>query len=346
MNDPHPIRILAKDTELLDIPVLRCDRDFPLATLKAFETETHKLIDGATRGVPDSALKVADTISRRWLTRSGNEHLPEIDAIAKQLARPGAYFLSVNYEWGCTVAVRPVGDHAELIRVLDWRTPGLGRYVVLADIAAHPGRFQTLTWPGYTGVLQANAPGRFAAAINQAPMPHRGGGLLPLDWLANKIEVWRSTNTTPAHLLRNVFEQAATFAEARQQLTDTPISTPAIFSLVGCRPDELCIIERTETAAHVHDGARAAANTWQAPNWSGRPRGLDSTGRVRQLTTHSHGETRDLDWLQPPVLNDTTRLAAIMVPGSGTLLAQGFEGLAPATRSISKTFEQDQTNQL
>jgi hypothetical protein len=260
MNDTEPTRVQPKGDELLEMPILRCDRDFPLATLKAFETQAHKLIDGATRGIPGSALKVADTISRRWLVRSGNEHLSEIDAIAEYLARPGAYFLSVNYEWGCTVAVRPIADHTQLIRVLDWRTPGLGRYIIAADVAAPPGRYQTLTWPGYTGILQATAPGRFAAAINQAPMPQRGGGLLPLDWLANKIEVWRSTNTTPAHLLRSVFEQAGTFAEARRQLTETPISTPAIFSLVGCRQCELCIIERTETAAHVHDGAHAAAN--------------------------------------------------------------------------------------
>jgi len=327
---------------LVEIPVLDCDQGFPLATLKAFETKAHKLIDGATKGVPHNALKVADAISRRWLVKSGNAHLSEIDAIATQLARPGAYFLSVNYEWGCTVAVRPVAGHAELIRVLDWRTPGLGRHIVAANVAAPPGRFQTLTWPGYTGILQANAPGRFAAAINQAPMPQRGGGLLPLDWLANKIEVWRSTDTTPAHLLRHVFEQVDTFAEARQQLINTPISTPAIFSLVGCRPNELCIIERTEVTAHVHDGARAAANAWQAPNWSGRARGIDSTGRVLQLTRRSQTETRDFDWLQPPVLNDTTRLAAVMTPASGRLLVQGFDGLAATTYPLSKTFSPNQ----
>jgi hypothetical protein len=75
MNDTEPTRVQPKGDELLEMPILRCDRDFPLATLKAFETQAHKLIDGATRGIPGSALKVADTISRRWLVRSGNEHL-------------------------------------------------------------------------------------------------------------------------------------------------------------------------------------------------------------------------------------------------------------------------------
>jgi len=230
--------------------------------------------------------------------------------------------------------------------VLDWRTPSLGRYIIAADVAAPPGRYQTLTCPGYTGILQATAPGRFTAAMNQAPMHQRRGELLPLDWLANKIEAWRSTNTTPAHLLRSVFEQADTFAEARRRLTETPISTPAIFSLVGCRPAERCIIERTETASHVHNGARAAANAWQAPNWSGRARGLDSTDRVHQLTTHGQGKTLDFNWLQPPVLTDTTRVTAALAPASGTLLAQGFDGLTPATRSLSRIFQQNHSNEM
>ena len=198
-----------------------------MATLEAFSAEARALIDGATDGVPASALKLADRISRRWLIKSGNAHLAEIDAIADKLRQPGAHYLSVNYEWGCTVAVRAAAGDPELVRVLDWRTPGLGRYIVAADVDGASGRFVTLTWPGYTGVLQAMAPGRFAAAINQAPMPRRGGGFMPLDWFANKVDVWRSRDATPAHLLRDVFEQAETTARpaagsAKHQLPRRP----------------------------------------------------------------------------------------------------------------------------
>lgn len=318
-------------TNLPEIPLFQCGPDFPFATLAAFDAEARALIDGATAGVPLSALRVADRISRRWLVKSGNAHLAEIDAIAESLGRPGAHYLSVNYEWGCTVAVRDTGEHPELVRILDWRTPGLGRYVVAADVDGASGRFTTLTWPGYTGVLQAMAPGRFAAAINQAPMPRRGGGFMPLDWLANKVDVWRSREATPAHVLRNVFEQETTFAEARRRLIETPLASPAIFSLVGCRAGELCIIERTEGAAHVHDGERATANAWQAPAWSGRPRGAENSRRVRQLSVLPAGTTDDFDWLKAPVLNLTTRLAAVFGPATGRIRAQGFAGLTPAT---------------
>ena len=158
---------------------------------------------------------------------------------------------------------------------------------------------------------------------------------MPLDWFANKVDVWRSREATPAHVLRDVFEQVATYAEARRQLCETPLAAPAIFSLIGCKPCEMCIIERTESADHVHDGIRATANAWQAPAWSGRPRGLENSGRVRQLSALPAGSTDDFNWLEAPVLNSTTRLAAVFVPATGRIRAQGFAGLTPATACLA-----------
>lgn len=84
------------------------------------------------------------------------------------------------------------GETARLVRVLDWRTNGLGRYIIAAKVEGPAGPFTSMTWPGYSGVLQAMAPGRFSAALNQAPMPKSGGGLYPIDWMANKIKVWKT----------------------------------------------------------------------------------------------------------------------------------------------------------
>jgi len=325
---------------LPEIPVFACGRNYPLATLRAFEREAHALIDGATQNVPATALKIADGVSRRWLAKTANPHLSEIDTIASELGRPGAYFLSVNYEWGCTVAVRRTKEHPELVRVLDWRTPGLGRYVIVADVVGPAGRFVALTWPGYTGVLQAMSPGRFAAAINQAPMLHRGGGLPPLDWLANKVAVWRNGASSPAHLLRHAFERSATYRDARAILIEEPVAAPVIFSLVGTRPDELTIIERTEQATRVHDGARAAANAWSTPNWTGHARGEQNAERARQLARLPDGATVTFDWLHPPVLNSLTRLAAVFTPASGRVLARGLADREGVTADFDQQFEQ------
>ena len=317
------------------IPVLDVGPDFAMATLVAHESRAHALLDSATEYVPRAALRSLDAVSRRWLDKSAHAHLDEIDAIASRLDRPGAYFLSVNYEWGCTVSVKgcPEESTARLIRVLDWATPGLGRYVIAARVTAAAGPFVTLTWPGYTGVLQAMAPGRFSAALNQAPM-RKAVGIMPLDWAANRLRVWQQPHLTPAHVLRAVFEKAQSYADAKQRLTTAPIAAPCIFSLAGLDPSETCVIERTETEAHVHDGPNTAANHWRAPGWSGRSRGVDSHGRALQMQAIDAHLDGGFDWLAYPILNDCTRLAMVADAAHGRLQAQGFERSGPATEVL------------
>lgn len=320
-------------TALPRIPVLDVGPDFPMETLTAQEARAHALLDSAMRHVPKTALRSLDAVSRRWLEKWSNEHLPEIDAIAARLGRPGAYFLSVNYEWGCTVGVRgcPEERTARLIRVLDWATVGLGRYVIAARVGSAAGHFVTLTWPGYTGVLQAMAPGRFSAALNQAPM-RKAVGLYPLDWAANKVRVWQQPHPTPAHLLRRVFEEATSYADAKERLTSAPISSPCIFSLAGIGADETCVIERTETEAHVHHGQSSAANHWQAPGWTpGHNRGVDSVGRALRMQSIPAELDGTFPWLEAPILNDHTRLVMVADAAGGRLVAQGYEAEGPAT---------------
>lgn len=322
--------------QLAPIPVLDVGPDFAMETLEREEARAHALIDAATAYVPRAALKGLDVVSRRWLAKQDSIHLGEIDAIARRLGRPGAYFLSVNYEWGCTcrVAPAPDGKSARLVRVLDWHTPGLGRHVIAARVAGKAGPFVTMTWPGYTGVLQAVAPGRFAAALNQAPMRKALGGYY-VDWAVSRRRVWRMQHITPAHLLRTVFETAATFADAKAMLSAQPIASPGIFSLAGVSPDETAVIERTETEVRVHEGPHVAANHWHAAGWRGHSRGVDSAGRACRM--HTAGTELDavFPWLNFPILNSCTRLVMVADACTGRLVAQGFEEREPATQPLS-----------
>lgn len=331
---------MLKPLQPLDaIPVHDVGPHFPLETLELEEARAHALIEGATRGVPHAALKALDAVSRRWLAKQDSVHLDEIDAISRRLGRPGAYFLSVNYEWGCTCRVGPSpdGKGARLVRVLDWVTHGLGRHVIAARVAGAAGPFVTLTWPGYTGILQAMAPGRFSAALNQAPMRPRVGHY-HIDWAINRHRVWRMQHITAAHLLREVFETAASFADAKRILTERPISAPAIFSLAGIKPGETAVIERTETEARVHEGGNTVANHWQAPGWRGHTRGLDSAGRACQMHSVPTEFDPRFSWLTRPILNWNTRLAMVADASEGRLLAQGYEvaghTAAPATAPL------------
>ena len=322
------------------IPVVETGRDFPVQTLLQHKARTHALLDIASDRYPKRVLKSLDQVSRAWLARWDNAHLEEIDTVAKILDRPGAYFFSVNYEWGCTCRVAPSPDRtsARLIRVLDWLTPGLGENLIAARVSGAPaGPFVLLTWPGYTGVLQVMAPGRFSAALNQAPM-RKAVGLYYVDWAANRRRVWTMPYPTPAHLLRTVCEEALTFHEARQMLVERPISTPAIFSIAGVEPGETAIIERTEHEAKVRDGNHVAANHWEAAGWQGHARGLDSPGRARLMS----GIAPDLDprfpWLQSPILNDHTRLVMVSDARLSRLAAQGYEKSGPATEPLELTW--------
>lgn len=323
------------DAGLPAIPVLDCGPDWPVETM-ARETDRARLLLRLARSrAPTAALRLADRAARHWLARGGAPLLAEIDRIAAILGQPGAHFFNVSYDFGCTTiaASGPGGPAPRLARVLDWPTPGLGRLAIAARVAGPAGPFTTLTWPGYTGVLQAVAPGRFAAALNQAPAP-RHVGLRPLDWAINARRVWRRPRLTPAHLLRRVFERAADAAEARAMLAAAPLSSGAIFTLAGLAPGETWVIERTPDAAASPDGPAVAANAWRSPGWRGRPRGLDNPGRLAAIARLAPDPAGGFDWLTPPVLNADTRLAVVAEAASGRLAAQGFEAGRPATAPL------------
>ncbi len=327
-------------TKLAPIPVVQTGPSFPLETLLADETRAQLLFDAATHRIPPTALKLLDRVSRRWLVKWDNAHLAEIDAIAERIGRPGTHFLSVNYEWACTCAVKPSEDGrgAVLVRVLDWRTAGLGRHVMAARVAGQAGGYVALTWPGYTGVIQGMAPGRFSAALNQAPMRFTTG-LLPIDWVAGRARLWQTPHPTAAHVLRRAFDLARSFDEAKQLLINAPIAAPAIYSLAGVTPEETCVIERTEVEARVFHGVAVAANHWKperqnGPVWRGRSRGVDSRGREAMMAGLNAKLEPRFSWAAWPVLNSHTRLIMVADAKRGKLVAQGYEADGAATHPL------------
>ena len=286
---------------------------------------------------------VLDALSRRWLMRSRSPYVAEVKTIAERLGFAGVWFLNGSYQWGCTAHARDEATAPWLARTLDWPFPGLGRHVEVARQSGPAGEFLNVTWPGYVGVLTALAPGRFAAAINQAPMWRRTRHpkLRVLDIAANAATtLWGVRHIPPDQLLRRVFETCRTFEEARQQLESVPVARPVIFTLVGCVSGERCVIERTEEGATTRMSDTFAANDWpinQAP-WEGRVGGTqvltcssadaaeNSRSRCAALSGWSGSFARDsFAWIAPPVLNPFTRVAVEMCPAEGRLRVRGFE---------------------
>jgi hypothetical protein len=332
---PPPTSRCSAPPPLPAIPVIDIGAGGPLALVRRARPQAEALMDAARRQFTTPLVFAADRRARRWLARTANPLLPEIDAIAHELGRAGAHGLNLSYEWACTSGIAADADGAMVMRrTLDWPAHGLGCNLVVARRDGPAGPWLDATWPGFVGVFTALAPGRFAAAINQAPLRRRTG-LLPADWLIDRVRVGRSTDLPPCHLLREVFETCRDYAEARNLLTTAPLCLPALFILAGARAGEGCIIERTEDAAAVVDAPAAIANGWLTPAFGrGWARGYDSPTRQCLMAACQAGPCDGLDWLQPPITNPYTRVAAVLEPVGGRLTLQGWERSGPATQIL------------
>jgi len=330
--DPGP-SVDAGNERLPAIPVI--DAADAVALARAETARARALIDEGRRVYGGVPLALASRLSRRWLGRVDGPYGDELDAVVDLLGDDGAYMLNLSYEWCCTsgVAADPAGPGMRLLRALDWPTAGLGRHLAVARTAGAAGGYLNVTWPGFVGVLTALAPGRFAAALNQAPMRRRGLPL-PLDWLGNRLGVWRRRGLPPTHLLRLAFDRCRSYAEARDLLCREPVALPVLYVLAGTEPGEGCLIERLEDRAFVHDAPAVAANHWQTPGLGGDPRGCESHQRHAHLAATQESAADGFDWLAPPVLNDCTRVAVVANAARGRLAVQGYEAETAVTRPL------------
>ena len=314
------------------------EHDFRTGGLAAYTADRHAeasaVMDAVLDGLGASGIALrpllpfGDRIAARHLRRIGDPYRDEIMALPGVMGRPGAVAFSLSYEWGCTTRAFGEGAMPRLFRVLDWPFHGLGQLVEAVRLSGPAGDWITATWPGVMGVLHGAAPGRFAIALNQAPERRLGLGRAG-NWLASKRRFLRAPGLPPAHLLRQVFEEARDYDEARERLRQTPIAAPVIFTLAGVQAGQTCTIERTETGAE-ESAAPIASNHFTTGlgtgNW--RPRGEDSTGRHRAATALS--DPPAVDGLMPPILNPLTRLALVMDAG-GALSVAGYEGTRQVT---------------
>ena len=159
------------------------------------------------------------------------------------------------------------------------------------------------------------------------------------DFAANALATWAHVDRVPAdQLLRRVFEECDDYTAARRMLESTPVSRAVIYTLVGCAPNERCVIERTETGFTTREQDTSAANDWvpSRPGWEGRigtrhfltrsfADAADYSRARREALANWRGSLaeRRFDWVREPVLNPYTRLAAAMCPGRGILRAAG-----------------------
>jgi len=161
-----------------------------------------------------------------------------------------------------------------------------------------------------------------------------------LDQAINTLRASGVSGITPDQLLRRAFEECEDFGAARRLLEVTPVARPAIYTLVGCAPDEGCVIERTENEFLTRFGSTCAANDWEPsrPGWEGRigmrrflvssfaeAAGFSRARRESLAAWNGSLSASEFDWVREPVLNPYTRLAVAMNPARGILRAVGYD---------------------
>jgi hypothetical protein len=292
------------------------------------------------------AARLGDRISRSWFARRGNPYLDEIRDVADLLGVPGIFFLNLIYEWACSTSAAPdpSGVGARLIRVLDWGLSGIGRHVVIAHHATPVGPFFSATWPGYAGALTAMAPGRFSAAINQAPRIPIGGSVIIDEAIAHLRMLCRGGTLPAAHLLRQICETAPDFATAVGLLTDKAVdlAVPAIFTVAGIAADEARVIEGIGRERRIHrpdkaSGVVGVANDWLSPDLPGQPRvhaaswskdiSPTENNRLRRtaICALQAGAFHGAADLAEPVLNDHTVIVASMNARRGEMSVEALD---------------------
>ncbi len=325
------------EAPLPEIPVIDVTHDVPtLGVAEAVEDRLEALFAQAEAHYGRHFLALSDRLSRRWGMRNSTPYQREIVSFASRLPVPGGWFLNVGFDPGGTTGIQADPDTGamQMIRVLDWPLAGLGQGLIAARQRGPAGPYLNITWPGFTGVVTAIARGRFAAALNQAPLRRRGLGSWG-DWTASRIGIWRTCEMPPMHLLRQVFDYCTSYADARHALMHGPVSASAIFTLVGASAGEGCVIERTPRQAWVRPAPTAAANHWQTGDLPSRTRSRSSHARLDYMTTLlKYPVDNSFGWLMPPLLTTTTRLAATLNPMSGHIAVRGYEGALPVTRSL------------
>ena len=319
------------------IPYIDLGQEGPLALVTRENARAAALLRAGRRQYGGVTIDLLDRLSRRWARASGGLFLNELEAAAASDLPVGVWFMNHAYEWGCTTSAGddPSGEGVRLLRTLDWPFDGLGQNVVVVRHDTAVGPYYNITWPGFLGVITAMAPGRFAVAINQAPILRHGPSWLPypwpVDWLISRWRTFSGDRPAPAMVLREVMENCADYAAAKHYLMNAPLALSVFYTLAGVNSGEACVIERLPDRAELHAAPAVVANHWKSSDLRGRPRGQDSRGRADAMTAQHLTTPSDFAWLQAPVLNGDTRLAVIANAAQGTLQAQGYERDGAAT---------------
>lgn len=230
--------------------------------------------------------KISDGFLQKRYERELSITSRELAVMNKQAGAPAVYTLNDSYDFFCTSASRIVDGKPVITSALDWgKLPEICKALYHAECEGEQGPYDIYNVVGYAGALRASARGRFAVALNRAPVPSyifphlRVASQYPEErWLKAKAQKsklvflfnaaafaiscirgealdkfvstavsYLSTKISPPFLLREVFETATNFDEAVERIAKEKLSAPALMVLTGVNETENCAIYRTRS---------------------------------------------------------------------------------------------------
>ncbi len=223
-----------------------------ITQIPTYETPTLAVIDNAkTVAAFCSAwalphFRVAQDVAERflslWYRWGGGMYVDRLDKWADLAGVSPRRLLSANlmYEFaqigagrpfGCTSAIIDTPDEGIVhIRNMDWELKNMGKSTVVID----EYKYLSICCPGMLGALSGMVVGAFSITMNWAPP--NGGAAWELG---------------PLFLLQYILENARTYEEAVELAEDTPLSTPALFSIAGTV--SACVVERSQEYSQIRE---------------------------------------------------------------------------------------------
>jgi acid ceramidase len=210
-----------------------------------------------------------------------------------------------NHTWHVTEALRPA------IVNLDWQKSG-------------KTLFKSVNYAGYIGILTAIKRDVFTLSMNERFNLADGGYIGILKWLlGDRTGNWMS------FLTRHTMEDAASYKQAKDWLSNTPMLAPAYFILGGRQAGEASIITRSRASAVDVWDIGTRNSTWYIletnyDNWEA-PLFLDDRRTPAHRCMKEMGQKNVsfagiFDVLSSkPVLNKLTTYTALMQVNSGAI---------------------------
>lgn len=198
-----------------------------------------------------AAIRSATYFLEKALARH-HEYVREIQSIARYADVPSHDLLLLNLAYdlsacgyqlpgmfGCTAALhRSLETGAPVLdRTMDWAFPRcVGNYSMKITFVGKNFRIETAGFPGLVGIIsgmRAGLRGTYGIALNQAFTDSPPNYATPVPWL-----------------IRETFEQCATYGSALRHITHRPAAAPGIYMLAAER-EGFCI-ESTGTEDLVY----------------------------------------------------------------------------------------------